>query len=75
MGKPAARDGLKLIKIKNVPSLDDKRATFEGGVLALQRAYAQGASAIISDKRNPQAARSPAVAAVRQLGSDRTPRS
>ena len=49
MGKEAVRDGLKLIKLKNVKSKDDVSMTFEGGVLDMHCAYALGTSGMISD--------------------------
>ena len=49
MGKEAVRDGLKLIKLKNVRSKDDVNMTFETGVLEMHCAYALGTSGMISD--------------------------
>lgn len=49
MGKEAVRDGLKLIKLKNVKSASDVSMTFEGGVLEMHCAYALGTSGMISD--------------------------
>ncbi|MEO7359453.1 MAG: hypothetical protein ABI120_03945 [Gemmatimonadaceae bacterium] len=49
MGKEAVRDGLKLIKLKNVKSTDDVSMTFESGVLEMHCAYALGTSGMISD--------------------------
>lgn len=49
MGKEAVRDGLKKVKLVNVKSLDDKKMTFESGVLEMHVAYAQGANALFSD--------------------------
>ena len=49
MGKEAVRDGLKKVKLVNVKSNDDKKMTFEGGVLEMHVAYALGASALFSD--------------------------
>jgi hypothetical protein len=49
MGKEAVRDGLKKVRLVNVKSIDDKKMTFDGGVLEMHVAYAQGASALFSD--------------------------
>jgi hypothetical protein len=49
MGKEAVRDGLKKVKLVNVKSNDDKKLTFEGGVLEMHVAYALGGGGIISD--------------------------
>src|SRR5262249_51164433 len=49
MGKEAVRDGLKLIKLKNVQDKDDMSITFDGGVLEMHCAYAQGANGMFSD--------------------------
>lgn len=49
MGKQAVREGLKLVKLKNVKDEASKQATFEGGVLEMHCPYALGATAIISD--------------------------
>ena len=35
MGKEAVREGLKKVKLVNVKSNDDKKMTFEGGVLEM----------------------------------------
>src|SRR5215471_666922 len=40
MGKEAVRDGLQLIKLKNVKNKSDMSITFEGGVLEMHCAYA-----------------------------------
>ena len=40
MGKEAVRDGLKLIKLKNVKEKADMSMSFEQGVLAMHCAYA-----------------------------------
>ena len=49
MGKEAVRDGLKKVRLVNVKTNDDKKMTFEGGVLEMHLAYALGGSALISD--------------------------
>ena len=49
MGKQAVREGLKLVKLKNVAARDQVAMTFEGGVLAMQCAYALGAEGMIND--------------------------
>ena len=40
MGKEAVRDGLKMIKLKNVKDKSAMKMTFEGGVLEMHCAYA-----------------------------------
>lgn len=49
MGKQAVRDGLKLIKLKNVKDVSAMKMTFEGGVLEMHCAYAQGTTGMHSD--------------------------
>ncbi len=49
MGKEAVRDGLKLVKLKNVKTPAEISMTFENGVLEMHCAYAQGASGMIND--------------------------
>lgn len=49
MGKEAVRDGLKLIKLKNVKTPAEMSMTFENGVLEMHCAYALGASGMHSD--------------------------
>jgi hypothetical protein len=49
MGKEAVREGLKKVKLVNVKSNDDKKMTFEGGVLEMHVAYALGGNGLISD--------------------------
>lgn len=49
MGKQAVRDGLKLIKLKNVKDKSDVSLTFEGGTLEMHCAYKLGTSGMISD--------------------------
>src|SRR4051812_25052162 len=43
MGKVAVRDGLKLIKLKNVRERGEMNLSFEEGVLAMHNAYGQQA--------------------------------
>jgi len=40
LGKEAVREGLKLIKLKNVKTQSEKSITFSGGVLEMHCAYA-----------------------------------
>jgi len=49
MGREAVRDGLKLIKLKNVADTASKHIGFADGVLEMHCAYAQGASGMIPD--------------------------
>ena len=49
MGKEAVRDGLKLIKLKNVKTPAEMTMRFDGGVLEMHCAYALGASGMHSD--------------------------
>ena len=49
MGKEAVRDGLKLVKLKNVPDTGSMNMTFAGGVLEMHCAYAQGTSGMFGD--------------------------
>jgi len=49
MGKDAVRDGLKLIKLKNVKAPADMKMSFDQGVLEMHCAYALGASGMFSD--------------------------
>jgi hypothetical protein len=49
MGKEAVREGLKLVKLRNVKDQAAKKISFEGGVLEMHCPYALGASALISD--------------------------
>jgi hypothetical protein len=41
MGKEAVREGLKLIKLKNVKDKAAMKLTFEGGVLEMHNVYAE----------------------------------
>lgn len=49
LGKEAVRDGLKLIKLTNVPAEADKALSFHDGVLSMSCAYAKGLSGAFSD--------------------------
>jgi hypothetical protein len=49
MGKDAVREGLKLIKLKNVKDQASKSIAFSGGVLEMHCEYAKGASGFFSD--------------------------
>lgn len=47
--KDAVRDGLKLVKLKNVKDKSDMKISFENGVLEMHCAYALGGNGLISD--------------------------
>ena len=49
LGKEAVREGLKLVKLKNVKDKGDMRLTFDGGVLEMHCAYAQRTDGMHSD--------------------------
>ena len=49
LGKEAVRDGLKLIKLKNVKDKASVKMTFEGGTLEMHCAYGLGADGMIND--------------------------
>jgi hypothetical protein len=49
MGKEAVREGLKKVKLVNVKSTDERKMTFEGGILEMHVPYAQGANGLFSD--------------------------
>ena len=49
MGKEAVREGLKLVKLRNVKDEASKKISFAGGVLEMHCPYALGAGALISD--------------------------
>ena len=49
MGKQAVRDGLKLVKLKNVKDPASKKISFSGGVLEMQCAYALRTDGMFSD--------------------------
>jgi len=49
MGKQAVREGLKLVKLKNVKDESDRHITFTSGILEMHCAYAKGMSGAFSD--------------------------
>jgi hypothetical protein len=49
LGKEAIREGLTLVRLRNVPDVADKGITFADGVLEMRCAYAQGAEGMIPD--------------------------
>jgi hypothetical protein len=49
MGKEAVRDGLKLIKLKNVKDKTDMKISFDNGVLEMNCAYALRTDGMFSD--------------------------
>ena len=49
LGKEAVRDGLKLIKLRNVGSAGDMKITFVDGVLDMHCAYALKSDGFFSD--------------------------
>ena len=49
MGKSAVRDGLKLVRLKNVKDAESMSIAFADGVLEMHCAYALGASGMFSD--------------------------
>ena len=49
MGKEAVREGLQLIKLKNVKNKTDMHITFDGGVLEMHCAYALRTDGMYSD--------------------------
>jgi hypothetical protein len=49
IGKEAVREGLKLVKLRNVKDQAAKKISFEGGVLEMHCPYGLGAGALISD--------------------------
>jgi len=49
LGKEAVREGLKSIKLKNIPDKAAKKLAFDGGVLVMECAYAQGLNGAFSD--------------------------
>ena len=49
LGKEAVRDGLKLVRLKNVKDKAAMRLTFEAGVLEMHCAYAQRTDGMFSD--------------------------
>lgn len=49
MGKEAVRDGLKLVKLKNVKDKSAMQISFKAGVLEMHCAYARGADGMFGD--------------------------
>ena len=49
MGKQAVREGLKLVKLKNVKDLASKKMEFAGGVLEMHCAYALHTDGMFGD--------------------------
>jgi hypothetical protein len=49
MGKAAVRDGLKLVRLKNVKDKASMKIGFDGGVLEMHCAYGLGAEGKFSD--------------------------
>src|SRR5581483_1354353 len=49
MGKAAVRDGLKLVKLKNVKDKPSMQMSFQNGTLEMQCAYGLGADGMFSD--------------------------
>ena len=49
LGKQAVREGLKLVKLKNVKTDGEKKISFGAGVLEMHVPYAEGASGMFSD--------------------------
>src|SRR3954454_8637298 len=49
MGKEAVREGLRVVKLKNVKDKSSMSMTFEGGVLDMQCAYALRTDGMFSD--------------------------
>src|SRR5579871_2066478 len=49
LGKEAVRDGLRLIKLKNVKTIAEKSLTFSGGVLEMHCAYALHSDGMFGD--------------------------
>jgi len=49
LGKEAIRDGLRLVRLRNVPDVAERHIAFADGVLEMHCAYAQGASGMIPD--------------------------
>jgi hypothetical protein len=50
LGKDALRDGLKAVKLANVPTPSDKTISFQNGVLEMRCAYASGLTGAFSDR-------------------------
>jgi hypothetical protein len=54
MGKQAVRDGLKLIKLKNVKDKSAMKIAFDGGTLEMHCAYAQKTDGMFGDNQIQQ---------------------
>src|SRR5689334_7702526 len=50
IGKQAVRDGLKKVKLKNVPDKSSMKMTFDNGVLEMHCAYAQRTDGMFGDR-------------------------
>jgi hypothetical protein len=55
LGREAVREGLSLVRLKNVKSRDEMRMTFEGGVLEMHCAYALRTDGMFGDNEIRQA--------------------
>lgn len=51
LGKEAVREGLKLVKLKNVKDKAEMKITFEGGVLEMHCAYALRTEGMFNDNQ------------------------
>lgn len=49
LGKEAVRDGLKLVRLKNVRDKADMKISFDGGVLEMHCAYAMRTEGMFND--------------------------
>jgi len=49
LGREAVREGLNLVRLRNVKSRDEMRMTFEGGVLEMHCAYALRTDGMFGD--------------------------
>ena len=49
LSKEAVRDGLKIIRLKNVQNKEEKSIAFSGGVLEMHYTYAQRTDGMFSD--------------------------
>ncbi|QPK61802.1 hypothetical protein IVG45_13105 [Methylomonas sp. LL1] len=49
MGKQAVRDGLKLVKLKNVGDMEARSIHFDAGVLEMRCPYALGTQGMLND--------------------------
>jgi hypothetical protein len=50
LGKEAVRDGLKLVKLHNVKTVEEKKMTFDGGILEMHCAYALLSEGIFNER-------------------------